>query len=54
MKGVLISAAFRAYPVIGKIVESSSRFDAAVGITRLGIIHVATYFTDKLLHFFLL
>ena len=29
MECVLVSAAFGAYPVIGKIVESGSRFDAA-------------------------
>jgi hypothetical protein len=54
MESVLIGTAFRAHPVIGKIVERSSRFDTAVGVTHLGIIHVTADFTDILLHFFLL
>jgi hypothetical protein len=54
MKCVLVSAAFGAYPVIGKIVESGSRFDTAVRVSRFGIIHVTAYFTDIPLHSFLL
>jgi hypothetical protein len=54
MESVLIGAAFRADPVIGKIFESGPGFDIAVGVSHLGIIHVTAYFTDILLHFFLL
>jgi hypothetical protein len=54
MKCVLVSSAFGAYPVIGNIAESGSRRYTAVRISSFGIIDVTAYFTDILLHTFLL
>jgi hypothetical protein len=54
VKRILIGSTFRAYPVIGKVLECSSRFHPAVGITNGGIIHVTTHLAHVLLHTVLL
>ena len=51
---VLAYAAQGADPILGKIFKRSARGDSIVRITHLGIVNIATYIANILLHFFYL
>jgi len=50
-KLILRCTAERAYPIIGKVLESGSRFHSIIGIALFRIIDVTTYITYVFLHF---